>query len=384
MSDSQSLYLVVVLIYLAECATWTAPDAVHFYAATFRAWKWRRPSFPIGISRSGFVFANPLAPLERSVLASHPPLSISPAGVVNGPPTGLNAPRRSPLRVVPLDEFGPLSVDGSWLLAAGARFARFQSKEQARDYCELLVSLAKEPSSRRTRRIERFLESRLSAKRFRKRLAFVQRRTAMLLALCNIAWMAILAVCPAVVWWLGAERALAWALVTGWSSAALVAASFWSAHASLLPLERSDRVIETLKMLLCPPAAIRAIDTLEARVMVADDAIVAASLLLSTKRRDAFLRELLRDLRHPLLDPEATAASNEIVHWWRDAYTRAALAFLRSADIPLPADEPPSTLDRDAVAYCPRCIGQYGQAVDECPDCPGVELLPLVRSDFQA
>ncbi len=133
-------------------------------------------------------------------------------------------------------------------------------------------------------------------------------------------------------------------------------------------------MINRLKLILCPPTAIRAADLLTLPALSDYHPALLAALLLGTDATP-LLRALARDLAHPLPQGLTEPRAADIVAWQTASDLDQLGACLAAAGGPTLAEllAPPPP-EPGAVAWCPRCGGQLLAPRSECPDCPGVHL----------
>jgi len=143
-----------------------------------------------------------------------------------------------------------------------------------------------------------------------------------------------------------------------------IAILFRRAHRKLYPAESAERLESLVKMILCPPVAIRAADILTKNLLAEFSPIILAEVLTGSGERQ-FVRSVILDLKHPLKHELSDANAVETITWAANEQVklceRQALA--------------PTQREENSISYCPRCECQFVVAVVECPDCPGVDLI---------
>ena len=90
MSDAESLFALLAVVYVIDCAQWAPLDSVVFSAPWGNAFRARFPHFALGNGRGALVLANPLPPLGPAAITQPSPLSFSPEGVAAFPAQTLN------------------------------------------------------------------------------------------------------------------------------------------------------------------------------------------------------------------------------------------------------------------------------------------------------
>ncbi|MGH9314057.1 MAG: hypothetical protein ACRD1S_12785 [Vicinamibacterales bacterium] len=171
---------------------------------------------------------------------------------------------------------------------------------------------------------------------------------------CNMLWIFVCCVAPAIVFWRGLAGTWPALLITGLAILGFILVTFWHAHRGLYPDASDERRSKTLLMGVSPLGAIRAVDYLSHRALAGTDPIIAAIALCP---RD----EAVRLARWLYFVPDH-----------RDAGLRQ---FLESSDLWDEVVAPPHAGETGATAFCPRCHAQYVRADGTCSDCSGVELV---------
>ena len=152
--------------------------------------------------------------------------------------------------------------------------------------------------------------------------------------------------------------------------AVLTGIMFYRAHKRLYPSEGSERFEHLVKMILCPPVAIRAADVLTRNLLADYSPVVLASVLAGTSEQQ-FVRAFVLDLQHPLKHEVTDVTAEQTMRWAVNEQLNICLErFLQPGDLLAPSDR-----EKDSISYCPRCRCQYVVSETDCPDCPGVELV---------
>jgi hypothetical protein len=145
------------------------------------------------------------------------------------------------------------------------------------------------------------------------------------------------------------------------------------------PEATDERVTHLIKMVLCPPASIRACDLVTESLLADHHPLVIAHLLVDRERSRALAAKTLRSLRFPIV-PGGEAGYAGPVAWQNNILLQKVEAFLEG--IGLPAAEllsPPAPHAPDVKAYCPRCLEQFMEVRGECSDCAGVMRAPFAK-----
>jgi hypothetical protein len=154
-----------------------------------------------------------------------------------------------------------------------------------------------------------------------------------------------------------------------------IAVMFYRAHQKLFSSEREERIQNVIKMVLCPPVAIRSTDLLSKEVL-ADYSPTLVATMLSPAMAQQFVRAYILDLQNPLKHEEPDETATEIITWAADEQLKFCLEHInRNGKISSEVLLAPPEQSEDSMSYCPRCRCQFIVESGACPDCPGVRLL---------
>ncbi len=379
MNDNQRLYLVLCLIYLAECLVWTVRRSVVFTGGG-RHVRWRAclPGDLLGNARGGFVRTNLLPPFGSALRCAWLPVALGPGAISNvspQTPPGCTGADGEAL-ILSYADIECAGTEGKRLLLNGIPFARCATSGQAVALAAFVTQLHDTPAAERGPVIHRFLASRFDAAALSDRLAEGHAIPPMLTVLCYVLCAFLYVLIPVAAFLIGAGLAILCSLPLVLALDIWIACLFLQAHRRLYPAAREGRVSAFLSLLLCPPAAIRARDRLTLDLVESFDP-VAVRLALSAVPDTAFYAAVIRDLAHPLPSDDVVPHGNgirlarETEAWFLAeirCLTESSLAAtgLRSAELCVP---PPH---RSGEVYCPRCHALFVRAVSFCPDCRGV------------
>lgn len=373
MSDGQALFAVLVLLYLSDCWIWVAAHATAFRAPWCGRCRTLRAGARFGNARGTPVLLNPFPPFGAVFLGQFPPVAISPRGFTRAAAEGVEGGQRAV-------DFKVAEVDSreEWLTVNGERFVRVGRASEASRWAGLIrkVGAAPGPASACEDLIRRFLEEGFQRDTAVERLKEVESLAGKLRWRAVVFWGFLYCATPVLAVTVGLNRVLLPSAALMLLSAILISRSFTKAHRQLHPNRRSERIAEVLKMVLCPPVAIRSTDLLTAHSMEGFNPILLGSLLLRADEKHAFLCDRLCQLRYPLRRPVDDPVSAEIIAFFGRLELEIAIQRLKAWGEPAAEEwnEPPR---RDGVSrsYCPRCRSQLNSGAGECPDCPGVGLV---------
>ena len=376
MTDGELLLLALSVIYLADCLFWVKNQSVAFVAPWGGRWRVVLADFWIGNDRGSLALVNPVPPLGRLFLSHLLPLSISPVGICAFNLQALFRLGRKPLAgpAISFEAIREVSADGAALWINGERFLSCAAKSQAKEISQLVEGLRRISLEERSKILLAHLRANFD---FRAAKALFQRTEALakpIRSLCCGLFVLLFLVSPLVVVWLGLSQTLLPLAGLAILLTLQISLVTYFAHKALYPHESSTRVENFLKMVLCPPAAIRAADLITSNALSRYSPIVLADLFRGPLTT-TFARKYILDLQHPLAYSAADTISVDIIHWAADTQLSLCLEYLQQSDSlraedVLAAPRP----QNDAVLYCPRCGEQYSVQVAECPDCPGVKM----------
>lgn len=380
MSDVQLLFVVVVALYIWECACWLRRHGLAFASWLGRRWRALPPGGLIANQNGGFVFAPPLPPLGTIFVTHQFPLSFSPEAVLGFVATNVNPGWRPAQtgKLFRLDGIRETRVHGRKLLINGETLATFASPALARHAGNLLQQLLKLNPAERTATLARFYRANLDARSAETRCREFQTRARAVRLLANFLFAYVLLLIPAVVWIVGIKLSWLGLLLGLLALTTATAVCFRRAHRALYPEAADERFTHTLTILLAPTTAMRAVDALSRPLLEGFHPLAAAKVLLSQEDFHQMARRLWLDLQHPALpqtpspDPAITGAELLSRRAWQEAVSH----FLQSNGMnPDQLAQPPAPNDDTCRAYCPRCLAQFTAAAENCPDCGGLPLL---------
>jgi hypothetical protein len=384
MGELESLLLVLVVIYVAECIVWVRRGSVLFinWSGLARTrWRLLHPGSTLGNQHGAILFANPLPPLGAIVFGQQPPVSLSGEAAIAFSAACLNPTWRpaQSARLVRFDEIKTIERDGRKIFVNGEVFLKAMSPFSAREVARQLRELKDASPARRAALLRDFVSASFDEKAVRARLDDFAQRSRVLRTLANSLFVFLYVLAPVVVWKFGLVKTV-WPLVTVLlAHTVTIAILFRRAHGHLYPHGHEERFTPFLTMLLAPPSAVRSVDVLGKHLLEEFHALAAAKVLLSAESFRAFARRVLLDLRFPIFpmhpSNDALVASTE--NSFRDLMRAEAEKLVTRAG--LKVEElilPPARSEAIHTAFCPRCDSQFVRADSGCGDCGG---RPLAR-----
>lgn len=383
MSEGQTLLLILCLLYLSECIVWVGRRTVLFSSPWGRRWRTSFGSEYLGNPDGGLALLHPLPPLGSAFLGHWSPMSISPIGVcdLNLQGIGRTVGPCQAGRVLSYDEISEVAIYGKYVVLNGSRFAKCATVDQAESLAQLIDRVSRESPESREKMIRESITAQFNKDEALGRLAQVKGLIPRLRWISSALFLFLYVLAPMMAVAFGLSLCIIPTAIVMLSTAVFIAIRFVPAHRVIYPLRKGDRVSSVVKMISCPPVAIRAGDFLTLEAMSRFHPLLLSNLLLGPDE-SAFPRAVVRDLTYPLRDQLADPRAVAVGLWYANAQLDACADFLKTAGAKTMNDllSPPAW-DGASVAYCPRCLCQFTIQSGECPDCPGIGLLPLPRTE---
>jgi hypothetical protein len=378
MSEGQTLLLILILLYLTECLIWVKRESVAFVSRMGGRWRLTVPPSWLGNANGGLLFLNPLPPAGRVFLSHLSPVSISPSGICAYNLQTLPSEARSPGQTghfLPFNKITHSTTDGVYLLVNGERFAKCATARQARTLAKLIGEMAKVSAAKRERLARNWISKQFAiddaAARLREGNIVIQPMRELSLIL----FLFLFVVAPVLVTSFGLTGLVIPVAAVMVILAVLIGILFHRVHKQLFPAETSERFENLVKMILCPPVAIRAPDILTRNLLAEYSPIVLANLLTGSNEQQ-FVRAFILDLQHPLKHEVSDETAEKTIGWTAAEQLNICLEQVKDGRYLEPEDlSAPTQREENSISYCPRCRCQFVVSAAECPDCPGVTLV---------
>ena len=350
--EGETLLVILLLLYLSECVIWMKRESVAFVSPWGRKWRLTTPSSWLGNARGGILFLNPLPPSGRVFLSHLSPISISPSGVCALNVQTLPSEARSPYQTGEFLPFGKIKdagLDGIYLTINNERFAKCATAKQARALAGVIAEMAKGSASKREGMARTWIAKQFSTN---DATTLLKEAEALIKPVQSLGLILFLPVAIVMV-----------------ALAVEIAIVFRRTHKKLFPNESSERLESLVKMILCPPVAIRAADILTRNLLAEFSPIVLANVLAGSGERK-FVRSVVLDLKHPLGHELSDENAVKTVTWTANEQLKVSERYVKPEELLAPAER-----EENSLSYCPRCRCQFVVTAVECPDCPGVQLV---------
>lgn len=356
MSELGTLFVILLLIYLAQCVWWAPPGAVIFALGWRGAGRRKQQGFVWNALDLAGTLANPLPPLAPLVVSEWPGFQPEAERFIYTPRGGepVSAAWEN-LKITVSDT--RLLCNGDLALKAG--------EAQARCYAEFLREVAGQKPPKRGRTIEAWLRMSTDEAATRQRIETFQKKSRWLRIAGNVEFLLLFVVAPLAFRTQG-PRAL-WPVVAALAAMAVsITWEFWTLHRALFPEAGGARLKSGLTILLSPLAAVRAGDAVSRDLVSGFHPLAVAAAVLPDDEFRTFAGEQLRACRFGTLSD-----------WYRERLRKALEALARRKGLQPEQLLAPPERQGNCVAFCPRCLAQYMNNRSECADCGYTSLLAL-------
>src|ERR1043165_1255077 len=372
MTEGQTLFLVLILVYLSDCLIWVKRESVALVSVWGGRWRVTVPPSWLGNAKGGLLFLNPVPPAGGIFLSHLLPVSISPPGICAYNLQTLPSEARSPEQTgqyLPFNQIKSAATEGVYLLVNNEKFAKCATPGQAKMLAQLVREVIK--TSKRERVVRAWVQQQFALDQAAARLEEGKTVIEPVQELGLILFMFLFVFTPALMSMFGLMSLIIPVALVMVILAVLTGVMFYRAHKQLFPSEGSERFENLVKMILCPPVSIRAADVLTRNLLAGYSPVVVASVLAGAGEQQ-FVRAFVLDLQHPLKHEVVDQAAEQTMRW----AVNVCLEQIKQGRYLKPEDLlAPSTREQDSLSYCPRCHCQYVVREGDCPDCPGVELI---------
>lgn len=370
--------LLVWVFYAIECVAWDSPDVVYFRSLFGRRWKIVRPSRLLENTLAGLAPLFPVPPLGAQLRVHPPRISFSPEGIaVYVPESGdlPEAPGRAPDHYL-YDEIADVKAAGDEVVIDGKPFVRAFSKNEAVRLADIVRRIKKSRTKDRQKLVEEFVAGLFDRARIEAAVEDFLVRTDLVLLVGNLLWLCLIIGTPVFLYLYGFSRTVVPML--GLVLALHLAATGLTLRAHRAIYGKPDYSI-LYALLPSPFHSIRATDLLAKKLLSPFHPFAAAAALLTRDRFEAYARQSLALIRHPVYDGSRPARFKEIDQWYKGRVIRAMEEAVKVKGIDLASLDQPETSGRDTgyVSFCPRCHGLYQVEAGVCADCPDMTLVRL-------
>ncbi len=375
MTDGQLLYLIMALVYAAECLVWLPKGA---YACLRSIGKRRRLSpapSNFSSSKGGWIMAAPFPGLGTVFVTRSWPLCVTEDGVAAFSIESPNPGNRPESLVGPefqWDQIEHITRDGKKILINEKAFIVESTPESAFQLLAYLTALWKSEPKGRPDTIRRELRKSWNTRRIAKLIHFWEDATLNLRALCNFLLLLLFGGIPACLIFYGPSPEL-WACGAAFLTVMIsIASIFMALHRRLYPKLKFERIQWFFIILLVPQQSVRVLDLLFKAIVAGAHPLAVADFALSkgSEQRSKVMGAFYRDLQLPLRwkGEIITEYQRDFLHPELDRFTAAHEDEIKDWCQPIRED--------DEKSYCPRCFEKFSSdEVKKCQDCEGIPIV---------
>lgn len=378
LSDVEWIFLVLAGLYLMESLVWVRPGTVVFWVRGDRLSNPLRRRRLIGNER-GELVAPGLLPIDATLLAESPPISMGTDGVlafVAAAPLQSERPRHSG-KSYSWKELERLQCHERELYVGDERFCVLRSRGNAQALFQTIRRIATASADQRAADIDAWRRSSVDFERAREQFHQWQSATGVLRASALLLFLLIfplgLVQYYQLVPWAMTQQATLIYLSSVWAVWWWSALHAFLAHRKLYPERRGARAKQLFTCLISPVVPLRAADHMARELFAFLHPLTLSVALHPEASVRTIAAHTLRDLEFPRLPDlpvEATGSMQRIAQ--EDAHaTRALLeAMLRGRGIDMQSlAAAPERDDPSAKSYCPRCWEEYVEPKATCTSC---------------
>ena len=332
MTDGEQLFCILSLIYLSGCFVWVDRRMMLFSSWLGGEWKAVVSDYRWGNSSGRIYLLNPLPALGFSFPVRLLPISISPSAVVayNVQIIGNSGRPRQSKRLVSFSSATQFKRIGSELWADEEILADIGDVCTAHELVVLLNRIKNlDDMEARSRMIDDFWMKRLNVHRTKKIIKHEITLTRFLSIFCLVAFLLLFGLVPVlgdiynnsgVAVLAGAGLMIAYVPV--------ICSIYYRCHKRFYPLFKIGFWGELVKMLFCPPTALRACDLIAGKFSRGLDILPMAALLLRSGERKDFLNCYLADLNSPKFPKTLANDIREICIWQNQSILKTSLSVM--------------------------------------------------------
>jgi hypothetical protein len=270
-----------------------------------------------------------------------------------------------------------VSVDEKTLQVNGATFVRCESEAEANIVRERLERLKALPPNKREAVIREFVSAAFAEKAVVDQMARVTRATRFVRILSTTLCSVLVLAFPLLLLMLRVPDAFV-ILPLGALTlllAVAISVSFAKAGGQLHPEQRVKYRWKSVKFLVYPVGAMRALDELTLDALAGIHPVVFSLVLGKGARRLKEVKSLWQQAHSPFpMTVQADAKALERSLWFNELVCQEMKSYLAQK---LPAALEEESVQRQnsaCVSYCPNCKTQYVTKTGTCADCQGVAL----------
>lgn len=383
MTDEQVLFAIICFLYITDCFLWVDRHSVVIVSYWWKRWKLAFPSSLFGNGDAGLVLLNPFPPLGLSYICHLLPLSISPIGICAYNAQTLRPGGKSSQsgKTALFTEIKGIHSEGKNIIVNDSKFVKCRTESGASALANFLSSMISTTQENREALIKDFFKKTFDQESLLRTLKDVSGKTQILCILNNFSFFFIFLIAPVLVMLYGLRHMIIPLGICFFLLSIRISLEFYASHKRIYPTASEDRIGNFLKMILCPPVAIRALDVVANPLLGSFNPLNVANVLLDRNKYNVFAKEFMLDLKYPIQPNHLSDEGILIMNWHNNTLFGLCKAYLDDvAKLNIGLFTPPIQTDENSKSYCPRCLSQFTKESGECPDCFGVELALFSKS----
>jgi len=330
----------------------------------------------IGLHQKKITLLNPFTPISLEYLANVPRISLSPAGVCSYVIKDyLDTNKMSQEQTTWLfDDIKQICANDSMVMINGAFFVSCSCNKQAKYYVDIVNNTKSLKISDRGKYLLEVITRQFSSKQILEEINTISSNLRWLRVACSLLFFGTFIVAPGAVLLYSLEKMIIPIILLLYSLAVPVAVLNYSAQKNLIKNGLGSRVVAIIKIILCPPMAIRLPSEISLTALAQFHPIPVIVTILGDTGLSFYL-ESVRKLMHPLQMHSENPVSNDIIDWYSEAEYNAFLHFGKTRyGTSFDSCGAAPIQESGSQSYCPRCLTQYKISVGTCSNCKGVML----------
>jgi len=380
MSEGINLFFILLFFYLVECIFWLHRISAAFVSFYGRHWHLFFSNKCFGNDNGGFFLANPLPPLGTVYFCSLLPVSFSSTHVCSQiSQTLINDIKiEENVKLIKYDEIKSVSTIDKNIFINGDMFVKCSTSTQAIFIKDILLRLISLNNEQRENEIKRIVQETFDVEKARERIETYNDKSYKLRICCNLLFVYIFMIVPVLVYFYGTIKIFILLLALMYLLSISIAIVFYFIHKMFYSAQRSDRIIDMVKMIIFPPTAVRANDFLSLNLLTNYHPLAVAQILFDKIKFDKYSKKVVIDLKYPIINNFENEQVTLTNRWHRSNLENIVAAFLHNKSVDMKnlliAPFPENV---SCKSYCPRCETQYIVQGDICSVCGTIELIPF-------
>lgn len=380
MTEGITLFFILLIFYLVECIFWLHRNSAAFVSFTGRHWRLFLFNKYFGNDNGGLFFANPLPPLGKVYLCSLLPVSFSGTQVCSQISQTLtdNIKIEKKVKLIKYDEIKSVSTIDKDVFINEDMFIKCSTTIQTIFIRDILLKLISLNDEQRENEIKRIVQETFDVEKAREKIKTYNDKSYTLRICCNLLFVYIFLIVPVLVYFYGTITLFIVLLALMYLFSISVSIIFYFIHKIFYSAQKSERIIDMVKMIIFPPTAVRANDLLSLNLLANYHPLAVGQVLFDKFNFENIAKKTLIDLKNPIINDFENEQVDLTNKWHRSNLENIVTAFLHNNSVDIKnLLTAPSPEDVSCKAYCPRCEAQYTVQRGICSECSNISLLPF-------